>query len=100
VTTLKQIENSSTQPQIIQIEESKQSEDMSQEANDEAEGEGDDQQINVIVEERSNDFSNRKYIEKQTPLKLEESEDQVTYTKQTPKSILCSQRILSDMKSE
>lgn len=32
------------------------------------EGEGeDDQEINVIVEERSNDFTNRKYNEKHTP---------------------------------
>lgn len=59
----------------------------------------DDQEINVIVEERSNDFTNRKYNERHTPLKLD-SDAGLELAKRTPKSIRCSQQIVSDMKSD
>ena len=65
----------------------------------EQEGEEDDEQINVIVEEISNDFTNRKVNEQNTPMKGNLANGE--YSKYTPnKSILNSQQILSDMKSD
>jgi hypothetical protein len=63
-------------------------------------------EINVIVEERSNDFTNRKYQEKHTPLINHHHTSHITNTLRTPqsrgmevtpKSVKDSQQIVSDM---
>jgi hypothetical protein len=65
----------------------------------EPDAEEDDQQINVIVEENSNDFTNRKENEKNTPLKR--NIDNSDFSRVTPtKSVLNSKQIVSDLKSD
>lgn len=64
----------------------------------EPDAEEDDQQINVIVEENSNDFTNRKENERNTPLRIPEHGE---FSRVTPtKSMLNSKQIVSDLKSD
>ena len=64
----------------------------------EPDAEEDDQQINVIVEENSNDFTNRKENERNTPMRNPENGE---FSRVTPtKSVLNSKQIVSDLKSD
>jgi len=65
----------------------------------EEDGEENDKEINIIVEENSNDFSNRKAIEEHSPIKIGQNNRE--YSKFTPsKNILNSKQIVSDMKDD
>lgn len=88
------IDQQSTVSQQARLAEPSQKiEELSQEQEEDT-----DQQINVIVEEDSNDFTNRKANEELSP---EHKDGQGEYSKFTPsKDVLNSKQIVSDLKSE